>query len=101
MEWMDSVVPLCGYTENLNERGQIVSETKDTGFNNPKNTTIRTYNNKGHLLKEEMEQLMADGTINKVEGASYIIDKVDEYDNPLQVTDNQGYIKICKYFYIK
>lgn len=88
-------------TEIFNERGLMISETKDTGPNNPKNTTIRTYNDKGQLLKEEMEQLRTDGSVNKVEGTSYTIDKVDEHDNPLQVTDNSGNVKIYRYVYLK
>ncbi len=82
----------------FNNRGQILTELSDTGPNNPKNTTIRTYNDKGHLLKEDYEQVFSDGTINKVENASYTINKEDELGNPLQVTDNDKKIKIYKYF---
>jgi len=85
-------------TQIFNKRGLITSEVNST---HPTNTTIKTYNDKGYLLKEEIDQLMKDGSINKTVTESYTIDKVDEYGNPLQATDERGYVKIYKYTYIK
>lgn len=85
-------------TEVFNERGLKVSEVKNSsGY--PQSTTTWIYNDKGHLLKEEMEQLSTDGTVNKYENGNYIVNEVDSYNNPLQVTDQRGYIKTYKYFY--
>ena len=86
-------------TETYNKRGQMVSQTIDREGNSPIDTKIWTYNDNGHLLKIEGEQLRTDGSVNKTENASYTINKEDEYNNPLQVTDNDGNIKIFKYSY--
>lgn len=85
-------------TQTFNERGQMISEIRITG-GYPQNTITWTYNDKGHLLKEETEQLFADGTVSKVKPSTYTIDKEDENNNPLQVTDDRGWIKTYQYFY--
>lgn len=85
-------------TQTFNERGQMISEIRITG-GYPQNTITWTYNDKGHLLKEETEQLRTDGTVNKVKPSTYTIDKEDENNNPLQVTDDRGWIKTYQYFY--
>lgn len=76
----------------------MISEIRITG-GYPQNTITWTYNDKGHLLKEETEQLRTDGTVNKVKPTTYTIDKEDENNNPLQVTDDRGWIKTYQYFY--
>ena len=86
-------------TEIFNERGLVTSETVERGGSHPKNTTIKTYNDKGHLLKDELVQVYNDGSSSKTENASYTIDKVDAHGNPLQVTNDRGDIKIYKYSY--
>lgn len=58
------------------------------------------YNDKGHLLKKEYEQVLTDGTVDTVENITYIVDKEDEHNNPLQVTDNKGHKKVYTYFYL-
>jgi len=45
-----------------------------------------------------LEQTFPDGSTNKTVMASYTIDKEDELGNPLQVTDDQGHVKVYKYF---
>lgn len=76
----------------------MISEIRITeGY--PQSTTTWTYNDKEHLLKEENEQLRTDGTVNKIKPTTYTIDKEDENHNPLQVTDDRGWIKTYQYFY--
>ena len=87
--------------ETFNERGQVISELTDKGPNFPKITIFKTYNEKGHLLKEDMEHVQSNGTTQNITTEKYTINNEDEHGNPLQVTDDRGTVKIYKYFKTK
>ncbi|WP_163319887.1 hypothetical protein [Dysgonomonas sp. 520] len=87
-------------TETLNDRNQVIRSLKKTSSKtDPINTTIWTYDENGQLLKEELEQLHKDGASNKTETESYTVDKVDNKNNPTQITDSQGRKRVYKYTY--
>jgi uncharacterized protein HemX len=91
-------VNVINTTQTVNDREQVSSE-KTVTANNPENTTTWTYNEHGHLLKVEPEQVHADGTVNKAVEATYTIDEVDDKNNPTLTADDRGQKRVYKYTY--
>lgn len=91
-------VNVTNITHTANDKGQLISE-KTVTKGNPENTRTWTYNENGHLVKIELEQVFDDGRVNNLIEDAYTIDEIDNKNNPLKVTDSQGRIKTYKYTY--
>ncbi len=84
-------------TAVLNQRGQTITSITYECRQASGYIMTWTYNDHGHLLKEETEQIRKDGISGSTVKGPYTVQEVGDCHHPLQVSDEQGHKRVYTY----